>query len=347
MASLASRLLLNSGIAADDLSDIKKALPSLITQFELAGCVLGSNKKLLEEIYRALYSSMECKRQLEKIPRKYEEQISWNGWAEVLKTLESNETLAAVGNLLIVEDKSGLRRNPQIHAVLTVNADNLLELYCEAKTGGKRMVTMIDRASVGDHPDQTPVYHLHGTLDARDENMFRSPPPSIQSHEIQEIDDELVPDLVFRETEYYETIANPGSFINHTPQSLFRRLNALFIGTSLDDLNMRRWLYNSFSERVRHRTKFLREYYWRQYSDARYEAMLESLRHFWLRLETQADADNKTWELPKEHIESVMNRLGVQLIWCADYEDLQKCILDVRQKGYDACFGRRPADYPN
>lgn len=90
---------------------------------------------------------MECKPQLEEIPRKYKQQISWDGWKRVLKTLQCNKTLAAVGDLLTIEDQNGPRRNPQIHAVLTVNADNLLELYCKAKTGGKRIITMADRAA--------------------------------------------------------------------------------------------------------------------------------------------------------------------------------------------------------
>jgi hypothetical protein len=31
--------------------------------------------------------------------------------------------------------------------------------------------------------------------------------------------------IVFRESEYYKTIGKPSSFVNHTPQSYFQRLN--------------------------------------------------------------------------------------------------------------------------
>jgi hypothetical protein len=231
--------------------------------------------------------------------------------------------------------------------VLTVNADNLLELYCEAKTGRRHIVTMVDRASVGEHPDQTPVYHLHGTLDARGENIFRSISTSASEGELQELADNLLPDLVFRESEYYATIANPVSFVNHTPQSCLRRLNALFIGTSLDDLNMRRWLHDSFSERVQHRTKYLREFYAKAYSAAEHEARLESRRHFWLRPGTETDSDGKRWALPKKYLDCVMNNLGVQIVWCTDYADMQRCIADLREHGHDSEFGRRVAEYPN
>jgi hypothetical protein len=84
-----------------------------------------------------------------------------------------------VGDLLILEKgkgEKGPRRNPQIHAVITVNADNLLELYCHARLSGAKgkVLTMVDRPSVGDHPDAISVYHLHGILDARDENFRRT-----------------------------------------------------------------------------------------------------------------------------------------------------------------------------
>jgi len=141
-----------------------------------------------------------------------------------------------VGDLLILEKgkgEKGPRRNPQIHAVITVNADNLLELYCHARLSGAKgkVLTMVDRPSVGDHPDAISVYHLHGILDARDENFRRTDSPCTRPN-VQEISDELLPPLVFRESEYYETIGNPSSFVNHTPQSYFQRLNVLFIGTS-------------------------------------------------------------------------------------------------------------------
>ncbi len=342
---LADTVLEKSGLAPDEVLDVKKALPSNIAQFELADRRLG-RKEFVRTVYEALYRNMACKSLLEKIPLKYEEQVGWCGWGDVFDALRANKTLQAVGNLLVTYDGIRPRRNPQIHAVLTFNADTLLELYCQAKTSGKRVVTLVDRASVGDDPDQIPVYHLHGTLDAREENLFRSAPPSVSTSELQQLSDELLPDLVFRESEYYETIANPTSFVNHTPQSFLRRLNGLFIGTSLDDLNMRRWLHDSFCERVQHRAKYLREFYWRQYPAAEHEARLESLRHFWLRPETEKDNDGNTWAVPMEHVQSVMSSLGVQVVWCADFGDMQQCINEVQREGSEQEFGRRVADYP-
>ena len=273
---------------------------------------------------------------LEKIPRENKEQnkrgkVKWN---DIRKELAKNETLRDVGDLLIL-DGTKPRRNPQIHAVLTVNADNLLELYCHAKTSGnERLVTMVDRASVGDHPDKIPVCHLHGILDARDENFRRTDSPcDSKADDFQEITDELLPRLVFRESEYYETIADPTSFVNHTPLSYFQRLNVLFIGTSLDDINIRRWLYSSFQERVQERIKYLQEMHCKKYDAAKFEAKKESVRHFWLRSKKER-VNGKEAEISCETVklvELVMGELGVQVVWCDDLADVQRCIRELKE----------------
>jgi hypothetical protein len=333
---LAKKMLTHIGIASD--YQVKIAFPSLHTQFDLAGYTLG-RKEFARRLYESLYEGLECKVLLEEIPKRREAQPGWPKWNRVLAELRRNETLTAVGELLIIEEGDNFRRNPQIHAVLTVNADNLLELYCRARTGGKRrLLTMVDRASVGDHPYAIPVSHLHGCLDARGENFLKSAPVSFEGSgvEPQEMDQELLPDLVFRESEYYETISAPASFTNHTPQSYLRRLNVLFVGTSLDDLNIRRWLYGSFRERVSHRTKYLREYHHAVYKDAEFEAKLESVRHFWLRVKEECD------ERLRVPVESIMSGLGVQVVWCDDYKDVRECIYWLKQSGREPSFGRRP-----
>ncbi|HEV3333224.1 MAG TPA: SIR2 family protein [Bryobacteraceae bacterium] len=345
-SELSRELLLKAGVEPNGIEAVRKALPSYIAQFELAGQILGS-RGFVEGVYRALYGNLKCKSQLESIPVKWDDQKDWPGWSRVLGALKPNKTLEAVGNLLMFGEGMDLRRNPQVHAVLTSNVDNLLELYCLAKSRGKRVLTWIDRASVGEHPDETPVYHLHGFLDARRDNLLKSVSEEPLAGDLQEITDELLPDLIFRESEYYESIASPVSFINHTPQSFFRRFNVLFIGTALEELNMRRWLHDSFQERVQHRTKFLREFYRKRYADAEYEAALTSMRHFWLRPNTEVDSDQarKRWRVPQDAVQRVMSNLGVQVVWCRDYDGIRDCLNQVRRSGDSPGFGRQPAPY--
>lgn len=176
---LAGEVLQKSGIERRnrELDKVKKALPSYIAQFELAALRLGS-KNFVRTVYEALYAGRKCAALvslLKKIPLEYSKQKNWSGWREVLQALQENATLRAIGDLLIIEDNEEPRCNPQIHGVVTFNADNLLELYCQAKTSGRRLLKLVDRASVGQHPDTIPVYHLHGFLDARGENFFEPP----------------------------------------------------------------------------------------------------------------------------------------------------------------------------
>lgn len=222
-----------------------------------------------------------------------------------------------------------------------------MEIYCLARSRGKRVLTWIDRASVGEHPDETPVYHLHGFLDARRDNLFKPDSETDLPHGLQEITDHLLPELIFRESQYFESIASPVSFVNHTPQSFLRRLNVLFVGTSLDDLNMRRWLHDSFKERVAHRTKFLRQFHRKPYADAEYEAALTSRRHFWLRpsIELERGRPRGHWRVPQAEVQRVMSNLGVQVVWCRSLQGIRDCLDQLRTRGGFSEFGRQPAPY--
>ena len=110
---------------------------------------------------------------------------------------------------------------------------------------------------------------------------------------------------------------------------------------------MRRWLHDSFRERVQHRTKFLREFYLKSYADAEYEAELTSRRHFWLRPETEEGKQKqpKRWRVPQEEVQRVMSNLGVQVVWCKSYDGIRACLSEMQTKGNAAAFGRQPAPY--
>jgi hypothetical protein len=329
----------------------EQAAPSSIyARFELATLRSSGQKEFCDILYESLYNQTGFKRLkklLQTIPLPNKEQNEWGKakWTNILKELAKNETLRDVGDLLLSRDskkKNEFVRNPLIHAVLNTNADNLLLIYCLAKTSGPKgcPITIVDRASVGDDPKSISIYHLHGILDARDENFRRTDSPcDSTANDFQEItdEDELLPRLVFRESEYYETIANPMSFVNHTPLSYFQRLNVLFIGTSLEDINIRRWLYSSFQERVQERIKYLQELHCKKYDAAKFEAKKESVRHFWLRPKKERK-DDKEVEISCETVklvELVMGELGVQVVWCDDLADVQRCIRELKEKGLE------------
>jgi hypothetical protein len=180
-------------------------------------------------------------------------------------------------------------------------------MYLLAVCRGERPYSTIDRPSVGDHPGVLSIFHLHGSLDVRGEGFLDEPPARYG------------PPLVFRESEYFQTIANPTDFANYTAQSFFQRYNVLFIGTSMDDVNIRRWLYNSFQERWAQRTRYLIDLYEKPYEKAaaKTEAFYASIRHFWLRKREEISHQLK------QDIELVMQHFGVQVLWYKEYPEIE------------------------
>ncbi len=181
-----------------------------------------------------------------------------------------------------------------------------------ARARGHRLLTTVDRASVGDHPGMISIYHLHGWLDVRD----RRERPVV------------TPPLVFRESEYFDAIANPNSFANYTAQSLFQRRNVLFIGTSMEDVNVRRWLYNSFEERRRTSHQFLRARSG-DYAGAEAEAYAVSIRHFWFRQAKDLPEPNRTI---RTSVADSMRNLGVEVIWYQEHGEIADHLRRMRSQ---------------
>lgn len=296
---------------------------SLLAQFDLAAHQCADQSRthefvaLLRDRLYGQAGFQRLKKLLQTIPFENRKKKEWN-WQPVLAELGANTTLAAVGDLLLRE-KAGraIEVNPMVHAVLTTNVDNLLQIYAMARAGGQRLLNTVDRPSVADHPDRISVYHLHGWLDARAGNPGdrREAAPS---------------PLVFRESEYFETIANSNAFANYTAQSLFQRCNVLFIGTSMEDLNVRRWLRNSFVERRRHREEVLRQLYPEPYPDAGWEAYAASVRHFWFRIEDRLPEPRA--EI-KEFISDSMRHLGVEVIWYQKHSEVADYLRKLSKAG--------------
>jgi hypothetical protein len=285
----------------------EKASLSLLSQFDLVSqqCKGSDQSGGFVGILRAhLYGApefQEIRRLMNAIPVENEKKRRFN-WKPLLMELRKNTALAAVGDLLLDQNGGEAIVNPKIGAVLTTNADNLLQAYVMGRAGGRRLLTTVDRASVGDHPGMISVYHLHGWLDVRDRREQAVVPPP----------------LVFRESEYFDTMANPNSFANYTAQSLFQRRNVLFIGTSLEDVNVRRWLYNSFEERRRHRAQLLKPRYG-DYPGAEAEAYVTSIRHFWFKRAKDLPEPRKVLQ---NSVANAMRHLGVEVIWYDEHSEI-------------------------
>jgi hypothetical protein len=217
---------------------------------------------------------------------------------------EPGDTLAVLGDLIRREQASAA---PRILRVITFNADDLLEM--EANRGfsyqADPVVWSVPRASF--HPRREkgahgrppiPVYHLHGYV------------PRLGNRR-------AAPDtLVFTDSEYWRSVANPASFANRTLANALQDSHCVFAGLSMEDVNLMRWL-------GLRQVEVENDYLSRQESSELEQAKsLDKLRdalsrHFWI---TTPEAD------PSRLIASHLERRGVGTIvietWGRPFQDL-------------------------
>ena len=127
--------------------------------------------------------------------------------------------LSAAVELIERSEHEGRR----IRAVATFNFDDLLE-----KALAQRGI-LVDVCSGGirSRGDKLHIYHVHGYLPQSDEPQFNS----LREH-----------NLIFSEDEYHLSSLSPFSGTTTDLVGLLRSATGLFIGLSMSDPNLRRWL---------------------------------------------------------------------------------------------------------
>jgi hypothetical protein len=172
------------------------------------------------------------------------------------------DTLALLGRAIRRDILSGRGR---VRRIITFNADDLLEREVGSGRGEPSLLWPISRSSHHPrrYPSRTvPIYHLHGFLPARP-TRYREAPDM----------------LVFTDLEYWSTLASPTSFVNRTFMHALHDSRCVFIGLSMTDVNIVRWLGLRALE--------ISEDKENQYSDR--EDMVERStrqaldRHYWIR----------------------------------------------------------------
>jgi hypothetical protein len=181
------------------------------------------------------------------------------------------------------------------------NIDSLLEAYPTAKYQ-KRLLRTVERASAGRRPEKINVYHIHGFL--RFDQKIDS------EHESSD-------KIVLGEDEYYELFNNPSGIFNYTFLYLLREYSFLFIGLSMQDINLRRHLYLS-------RKEIVDSYKEEKISTLKLENKIKSRvnKHFAIL--------KKTGHLiSDDYHEQTLANLGVHVIWVDDYEEIKDILEEV------------------
>ena len=182
--------------------------------------------------------------------------------------LTGEDTLSVIARALVQEHARGPAR--RIQRVVSFNADDLLERACARLSPRKPVLRPVTRAS--HHPERglgeqpIPCYHLHGYLPAPGSAPWHLASPDA---------------LVFTEAQYWRSVAMPLSFANRVMAFALHDTRCLFIGLSMTDLNVLRWLAARADEiEVDKRNQFSP----REQSPSRIDGAVRRAleRHFWI-----------------------------------------------------------------
>ena len=141
--------------------------------------------------------------------------------------MKSNETLAVLARLVVQEFKR--QGNRRIERIVTLNADDLLEQAMSALVpldyhAVIRPVARPTSSAFGRRGrwPSIPIYHIHGYLPLEGDYSDYM--------------------LVFTDSQYWSTSATALAFANRVMLSALSESRCIFIGLSMTDINLLRWL---------------------------------------------------------------------------------------------------------
>ncbi len=208
---------------------------------------------------------------------------------------KNNQTLRTVGSLCAIRNpgKTSCRRNPRIHAIVSLNLDALLQVYIKNRYD-KYITRTVERATAETHPerDQINVYHMHGYL--------------VIGEKIGDKRTEAADSVVLTEQDYFDFINNPNLLYNYTFLYLMREFNVLFVGLSMLDENIRRMLHYSKKERLENLD---------QNELSKDELRKEIRRHFVIMRRSGDGFYDRS-------LEESLDPLGTQVLWVDDYDEI-------------------------
>jgi hypothetical protein len=198
---------------------------------------------------------------------------------------KSHESLAVLARLIVSEHKRGAKR--RINAVITFNADDFIEQAVArlwAPVGSSSfglVVTPVARSTHSFrsiiHRHTIPIFHVHGYLGYLSSDRSHSD-RSLRSAESYESM------LVFTDAQYWSTSATAFSFANRIMTSALCEGRCVFIGLSMTDINLLRWLALRTLDRDRDLSDVKQHFPRGPYTTKRLEVMEGQFnRHFWIR----------------------------------------------------------------
>ena len=291
----ASKILKNSGIS---LAAIEQS-PSSLTinnqiKLEIAGivndkkCFRKKDDKFYEYLKNILYAEVCC-------PKRFEKNITLDALAEIVLRTSKN-----------------ISKNPSIKRIITFNIDDLLEravLEKEENNIDKFKLKIVSHYFQNINVKTKkllPVYHLHGFLPS--EELLKIFPKYKFKETMQS--------LVLGDDEYWGIVSNPNSLANTIMMTALHDSHCVFIGCSMTDQNIARWLALRMLEVKDEKQKYLthsqnknkikrNDYYMNLNSHYWIDGKADSLRAAWLKLRGVHTIDAKDNKLVGEKLKEI------------------------------------------
>lgn len=284
----------------DDADRVAKELSGLFSADALIQAAAARSARdqdgfahlLTEELYREFLSSFEGRERrivLRALGAVRPGDLPPSAWAQFLELLRARwgDRMSCLAIAAVVSDTLGTPRAPA--AILSFNAEPLLFTAINAHqacTGDEdagvpqridRVVRGISNRSMG----RVPYVFCHGLL----------PVPGADTTQHAASPDKLV----FSEAAYLQLAGTVYSWQSTSFLETCAARRVVFVGLSLSDANMRRWLSWVHDSRVNELEQVG-------------QARAVSTQHLWLNLDP-GDAEIRTW------IEASVAHLGVRLVW--------------------------------
>ncbi|MBD8075466.1 SIR2 family protein [Bacillus thuringiensis] len=205
---------------------------------------------------------------------------------------DNNEQMEIIAKAIVNSKKKGIYG---LNKVITYNYDDLLEVYVDRISSDFLYESIYDDFNV--KTDIFPIYHVHGFLPL---NSTKYANYSMQEQ-----------DIIFSEESYHELQMTPYSWRNLVQINALREDVVLMLGLSVDDPNIRRLL------------KIISKS-----SEKKYYVLLKKYSAGNL-YKIEKSVVNDFVEKHTSILEATFEKLGVNIIWFDNYNDLPNILLQI------------------
>ncbi len=265
---------------------------------------------LADEVYRDAKESLN-KQELRSFTRMISSHSGQHGdseWRDYLRLVEEQFPVTSAFSIAkIIAETMQIGLAPA--AILSFNAEPFLASLINGHwrvessglkdkssndvQGNKKMLDLIFESVSTRRPHRIPYFFCHGLLPV---------PSETKSHRLVGAPDKLI----FSESDYLQLAGTAYSWQANVFTDVASSRSIIFIGVSMTDPNMRRWLSLVHSNRVGE-------------LETRRSFTGESAPHYWIRTRPES-------HLERRWIEAIVAEMGIRIVWIQEWDEIDDAL---------------------